>query len=146
MKTAVFPGSFNPFTKGHKSIVDRALPLFDRVIIAIGINIDKPADHDSVNERIREIREIFHDNPDVIVESYTGLTVDFCKEKNACAIVRGIRNASDLEYERSIADVNMRIAGIDTLFLITQPEYSCISSTIVRDLKRHGYDVSEFLP
>lgn len=146
MKTAVFPGSFNPFTKGHKSIVDRALSLFDRVIIAIGINIDKPADHDSVNERIREIREIFHDNPDVIVESYTGLTVDFCKEKNACAIVRGIRNASDLEYERSIADVNMRIAGIDTLFLITQPEYSCISSTIVRDLKRHGYDVSEFLP
>lgn len=146
MKTAVFPGSFNPFTKGHKSIVDRTLPLFDRVIIAIGINIDKPADHDSVNERIREIREIFHDNPDVIVESYTGLTVDFCKEKNACAIVRGIRNASDLEYERSIADVNMRIAGIDTLFLITQPEYSCISSTIVRDLKRHGYDVSEFLP
>lgn len=146
MKTAVFPGSFNPFTKGHKSIVDRALPLFDRVIIAIGINIDKPVDHDSVNERIREIREIFHDNPDVIVESYTGLTVDFCKEKNACAIVRGIRNASDLEYERSIADVNMRIAGIDTLFLITQPEYSCISSTIVRDLKRHGYDVSEFLP
>lgn len=146
MKTAVFPGTFNPFTKGHKSIVDRALRIFDRVIIAIGINIDKPIDHDSVNERIQEIREIFRHNPDVIVKSYTGLTVDFCKEQNASAMVRGLRNASDLDYERSIADVNMRIAGIDTVFFVTQPEYSSVSSTIVRDLKRHGYDVSEFLP
>lgn len=146
MRTAVFPGSFNPFTKGHKSIVDRALRMFDHIIIAIGQNIDKPDDVEKARLRKEEIASLFKDCGNVSVETYDGLTVDFCKKCGATAILRGIRNSIDFEYEKNIADVNMRIAGIDTVFLVTEPQYGCISSTIVRDLSRHGYDVSEFLP
>lgn len=145
MKTAIFPGSFNPFTIGHKSIVDRGLQLFDRVIIAVGYNIRKDG-HEQAEERAKAIRSIFSDNKAVEVESYSGLTVDFYRKKHADAILRGIRDISDFEYERRMADINRRIAGAETVMLIADPELGCVSSSMVRELDEFGYDISQFLP
>lgn len=147
VRTALFPGSFNPFTIGHKSIVDRATALFDTVIIAIGSNDSKyPADSAAVEERIEAIRRIYPDHPRVEVISYTGLTVDACRQYGARWILRGIRSVADFEYERNLADINRRISGIETMLLFSLPEYASISSSMVRELRHYGRDVSEFLP
>ena len=146
MKQAIFPGSFNPFTVGHKDIVDRALAIFDKVIIAIGVNGDKIAGSDA-EQRANIIKEYFIDNPAVEVKVYSGLTVDFCKECGVFTLIRGIRDCADWEYERKMADVNRMLDGrVETLYLQTSPQYASISSSVVRDIARHGGDVSEFLP
>lgn len=145
MNTILFPGSFNPFTIGHQSLVDRVLPLFDRVVIAIGVNSAKhsPA---SIDSRIAAIRELYRLEPKVEVTSYEGLTVDACRREGARWMLRGVRSATDFEYERNLADINRRISGIETLLLFTLPEYAAISSSMVRELESYGHDVSEFLP
>lgn len=145
-KTAVFPGSFDPFTKGHESIVKRALPLFDRVIIAIGYNSNKMGFF-PLEDRMNWIRDIFANYPEVMVEQYNGLTVDFCKSVHANYILRGIRTSSDFEYERAIAQTNKQMhPEIESVFILTTPEITHITSTIVRDIIRHGNDASMFLP
>ncbi len=145
-RIALFPGSFNPFTIGHKSIVDRALRLFDRVIIAVGYNCAKEPDCRSLDERMEAIRRAYCGNEAVEVASYSCLTADFVRQTGACVIVRGVRNTVDFEYERSIADINRRLCGVDTVLLYTLPEMESISSSIVRELERFGHDVGSFLP
>jgi len=146
MKTAVFPGSFDPITLGHESIVRRALPLFDHIIIAIGINQDKTG-YFPIEKRLEWIKTVFIDCPSVIVESYTGLTVDFCLQKNATHLIRGLRTSADFEFERSVAQVNNRLApSIETVFLLTQPEFVMITSSIVREVHKYGGDISQFIP
>lgn len=142
--TAVFPGSFNPFTIGHKSIVVRALGIFDRVVVAVGHNIDKPGD--DIARRIEAIRRAFRDNSRVEVTSYSGLTAEFVKRIEASAILRGVRNIADFEYERNLADVNKEILGVETVLMFSLPEYSYISSSMVRELAANGHDVSSLLP
>ena len=143
--TILFPGSFNPFTVGHKSLVDRVLPLFDRVVIAVGINSEKRSGP-SVDERMDSIRKLYADEPKVKVISYSGLTVDACKREDARWMLRGVRSTTDFEYERNLADINRRISGIETLVLFTLPEYSDVSSSVVRELRSYGYDVSGLVP
>lgn len=145
MRTAIFPGSFDPFTIGHKDIVERALPLFDRIVIGIGIN-DKKSAMISEDERIRTIEQVFAGDPRISVVSYHGLTVDFARENNAEWIIRGVRSTIDFEYEKSIAEANKQLSGIETLLLYTRPEYAHISSSLARDLLKHGKDISALLP
>lgn len=145
MNTILFPGSFNPFTVGHSSLVDRILPLFDRVVIAVGKNSGKNGES-TVGERIEAIRKLYATEPKVSVISYEGLTVDACRRENARWMLRGVRSTVDFEYERNIADINRRISGIETLLLFTLPEYAAVSSSVVRELESYGHDVSEFLP
>jgi len=143
---AVFPGSFAPFTIGHKSIIDRTLSLFDKIIIAIGVNSDKKQSF-SMEDRIKWIKDIYIDNPKVIVKDYEGLTVDFCKKENAKYIIRGIRNVEDFNFEKNIAQMNYNLNNeIETIFLVSAPEFSHISSTIVRDIIKNNGDVSKFIP
>ena len=145
-KKAVFPGSFAPFTIGHKSIIDRALSLFDKIIIAIGVNSNKKQCF-SIEDRIKWIKDIYINNPKVIVKDYKGLTVDFCKKENAKYIIRGIRNVEDFNFEQNIAQMNYNLNNeIDTIFLVSAPEFSHISSTIVRDIIKNNGDVSKFIP
>lgn len=145
-RICLFPGSFDPFTKGHKSIVERALRcIADEVVVAIGNNGEKKCT-ESVEERIENIRGIFSDEKRVRVDAYDGLTADYAKEIHADFIVRGVRNIKDFEYERDIAEVNRRISGIETVLLYTDPEYASISSSIVRELQSYNKDVTEFLP
>lgn len=144
-RIAIFPGSFDPFTIGHYSIVERALDLFDKVIVAIGYNEHKVSDG-SVETRLDEIRKIYCDNQRVEVTAYTGLTVDFAKKYNTRFIVRGVRSFTDFEYERNLADVNRRIANIETILLFSQPEHAYISSSMVRELKNNNYDITDFIP
>ena len=147
MRIALFPGSFNPFTVGHKSIVDRAIPLFDRIIIAIGTNAEKSeADSDDLARRIRAIVSVYEDEPAVEVYAYEGLTSDFAAEIGTGFLLRGVRSVQDFEYERTLADVNRRISGLETVLLYSLPEYSSISSSVVRELQSYGVDVSDFLP
>jgi pantetheine-phosphate adenylyltransferase len=143
---AIFPGSFDPITVGHVSIIQRALPLFEKVIVAIGINADKKTMF-PIDRRISWIQQLFKDEPKVIVESYSGLTVDFCRQKEAGFILRGLRTAADFEFERGIGQVNRTLGpGIETLFLLTDACHTPISSSIVRDVIRHGGDVSSMVP
>ena len=145
-RIALFPGSFDPFTKGHKNIVERTLQsLADEVIIAVGKNAEKKGAQ-TVEQRIETIQKIFEGEGRVRVVAYDGLTIDFAKSVNADFIVRGVRNVKDFEYEREIADVNRQLSGIESVLLYTQPEYASISSSIVRELMSYGKDVSEFLP
>ena len=144
-RTAVFPGTFDPFTIGHQSIVRRALNLFDEIIIAIGINESKRTFF-SIEERVEMIQNLYKDHPQVKVESYDYLTVDFAKNHQAKYILRGIRSVTDFEYEKTIADVNREISGVETVVLFTEPVYTHISSTIVRELMQFNKDVSEFVP
>ena len=147
MRIALFPGSFNPFTVGHKSIVDRAIPLFDRIIIAIGTNAEKSeADSDDLARRIRAIVSVYEDEPAVEVYAYEGLTSDFAAEMGAGFLLRGVRSVQDFEYERTLAVGNRRISGLETVLLYSLPEYSSISSSVVRELQSYGVDVSDFLP
>ncbi len=145
-RIALFPGSFDPFTKGHKNIVERTLQsVADTVIIAIGNNCEKKC-MQAVEERVESIQRVFKGNDKVRVVAYEGLTIDFAKSVNADFIVRGVRSIKDFEYEREIAEVNRKLSGIETILLYTEPEYASISSSIVRELKSYGKDVSQFLP
>ena len=141
----LFPGSFDPFTLGHKSIVDRVLPMADEVVIAIGVNAGKKSMF-SLEERVAQIQKVYANEPRVKVASYEGLTTDFAKSIGATVMVRGVRTAQDFEFERTLADVNRQLRGIETILLITEPQYSAISSSIVRELLSYGKDVKEFLP
>lgn len=145
-RIALFPGSFDPFTKGHKNIVERTLQsVADTVIIAIGNNCEKKC-MQTVEERVESIQRVFKGNEKVRVVAYEGLTIEFAKSVNAGFIVRGVRSIKDFEYEREIADVNRKLSGIETILLYTEPEYASISSSLVRELKSYGKDVSQFLP
>lgn len=144
MRVALFPGSFDPFTIGHYDIVERALGLFDRVVIAIGENNTKQPIF-PLDERLTAIRKAFADQPRVEVVSYSDLTVDLAQRIGAQFIIRGVRDTRDFEYERSIAEANRQLGNIETVLLYTRPEYAHISSTLVRDLLKHGRDVKEFI-
>ena len=146
MKIAIFPGSFDPITKGHESIVKRAAPLFDKIIVAIGVNSSKKGMFD-LSTREKWIRKTFENETNVEVMTYRGLTVDFCKEQKANYILRGLRSNADFEYEFTIAQMNKLLENnIETFFLLTEPEYSAISSTIVKDIQRNGGNASQFVP
>ena len=145
MKKAVFPGSFDPITLGHIDIIKRGLPLFDEIVIAIGINAKKNYMF-SVDERKRFIQNAFFAEEKITVETYTGLTVDYCKSIDADFILRGLRNPADFEFEKAIAQTNRKLSGIETVFLLTSAETSFISSSIVRDILRNGGDASSLLP
>ena len=144
-RVALFPGSFDPFTRGHESIVRRALLLFDKFVIAIGVNADKRS-FMTMEQRKAWIEAVFKDDPRVEVISYTGMTVDVAREVGAQFIVRGVRLIQDFENEKHLAEVNRDLTGIETILLYTLPEYSHISSSIVRELHRYGQDVSRYLP
>ena len=145
MKKAIFPGTFDPFTIGHYSIVERALTFMDEIIIGIGVNENKNTFF-PVDKRVEMIKELYKDDNRVKVEAYSELTVDFAKRSGAEFIIRGIRTVRDFEYEETIADINRKLSGLETILLFTEPELSSISSTIVRELLKFGKDVSEFLP
>lgn len=145
-KTAIFPGSFDPITIGHVDIVNRAIPLFDEIIIAIGINTQKKYLF-PLEQRIAWIKDVFKNEPKVKVESYTGLTVNYCQQRGAKYIIRGIRSSADFEYEKTIAQLNkMMEPELDTFLILSSPELSAISSTIVREIIIGGGDTSKFLP
>lgn len=145
-KIAVFPGSFDPFTVGHESIVRRALALFDRVIIAVGVNAEKK-NLFSIDMRLKMISKVFEGESRVEVTRFSGLTVAFCRRYNARYIVRGLRTAADFEYERAMGHMNWKMAPeIDTVFLLTSTEHTPVNSTIVRDIIKHGGDASMFVP
>lgn len=144
-KIAIFPGTFDPFTIGHESLVYRGLEFVDEVIIAIGINQNKKTFF-SLEDRIKMISNLFKDELRVRVMSYDSLTIDFAKKVEARFILRGIRSVNDYEYEKNIADVNRIIAGVETFVLFTKPEHTHISSSIVRELLGYGKSVDEFVP
>jgi pantetheine-phosphate adenylyltransferase len=146
MKICVFPGSFDPITSGHVDLVKRALPLFDKIIIAIGINAQKKYLF-SLEQRQDWIKDVFKDEPKVVVDTFENLTADYCKRVEAAWILRGLRNASDFDYEKTISQLNFIVGkGVETMFLISQPEFSHVSSTIVREIIKGGGDASPFLP
>jgi len=146
MRIAVFPGSFDPFTNGHLDLVQRILPLFDTVIIAIGINSKKQYYFD-LESRIAALEAIFHDEPRVFIKQYSGLTTKFCKEVGASCIVRGLRNSSDFEFENAISQFNRAVEdGIETLFISTRPEFCHISSSIVREILMNNGNAKPFVP
>lgn len=144
-RIAIFPGSFDPYTIGHASIVDRALPLFDKIVVAIGVNRNKRS-FLTEKQRIRMIADLYADEPKVEVISYDGLTVDAARECGARFLLRGVRMIQDFEYEKNLAEVNRSISGLETVLLYTLPEYGHISSSIVRELISYGRDVSALLP
>ncbi len=145
LKTALFPGSFDPFTIGHQSLVKRGLELADRIIIAIGINESKKCSY-SVEERLKAIRSLYQDDSRIEVITYQILTTDLAEKYKADFILRGIRSVIDFEYEKTIADVNRTLTGIETVFLLAEPQYAHISSSVVRELLHFEKDVSAFLP
>ena len=142
---AIFPGSFDPFTIGHYDIVMRGLEIFDEIIIAVGINQTKNTLF-SLDERLATIKNAFAETPQVRVETYNCLTVDFAKEMGVKCVLRGLRTVADFEYERAIADANKNLSGIETVILVTDAKYAFVSSTLVRDLYAHEKDISAFLP
>ena len=144
-RTAIFPGTFDPFTIGHESIVRRGLTLVDEIIIAIGINESKNH-YFPLQKRLQMIREVYADEPRVRVESYDSLTVDFAEKAGAHFILRGIRSVNDFENEKTIADMNRTISGIETFILLTEPALTHVSSTLVRELLRYNRDISDFVP
>ncbi len=145
-RIAVFPGSFDPITKGHEDIILRAIPLFDEIIVAIGTNSSKNYYY-SLEKRLDMIRYTFRNEPKVKVETYLGMTVDYCKEVGATHLLRGLRTSADFEFERSIAHINQTLhPDIDTVFLLSLQEYSAINSTIVRDILSNGGDPQRFVP
>lgn len=145
MKRAIFPGSFDPITLGHYDIIRRGIDLFDELIIAIGVNADKQYMF-SQEERESFITQAFKTEPKVKVMTYSGLTIDFCREMNAQYILRGLRNAGDFEFEKAIAHTNRKMSNIETVFLLTSSGLSYISSSIVRDVIRNGGDYSALVP
>lgn len=146
MKTAVFPGSFDPITSGHVDLVRRAVPLFDKIVVAVGVNSQKKYLF-SLEQRLAWIEAVFADEPKVSVGQFEGLTAHFCQEIGANYLLRGLRNASDFDYEKTISQLNGIVGeGLETIFLISQPAYSHISSTIVREIIKGGGDATPFLP
>ncbi len=145
-RIAVFPGSFDPITKGHESIILRAIPIFDQIVVAIGENSEKKTFF-SLEMRINWIKAVFSAYPSIRVQSYHGLTVDFCRQMNARFILRGLRTSADFEFERSIGQINKNLdPDIETVFLLTTPEYTALNSSIVRDILRNGGNPSRFVP
>jgi pantetheine-phosphate adenylyltransferase len=145
-KVAVFPGSFDPITKGHESVINRSLDLFDTIIVAIGNNSGKNCMF-PIDQRMQWIKDVFNDEPRVKVESYEGLTTEFCKKNGAAFILRGLRTSADFEFERSISQVNKKLhPGIETVFMIALPELSDLSSSIIRDVYRNSGDITPFIP
>ncbi|MDO5523750.1 MAG: pantetheine-phosphate adenylyltransferase [Bacteroidia bacterium] len=144
-KIALFPGTFDPFTIGHESLVRRGLELVDEIVISIGVNESKKT-YFSLEKRVELIRDLYKDDTRVKVSSYDSLTIEFAREVGAKFILRGIRSVNDFEYEKTIADMNRTISGIETFVLFTEPEFTHISSTHVRELLRYGHDVSKFIP
>jgi pantetheine-phosphate adenylyltransferase len=146
MKKAVFPGSFDPITLGHVDIVKRASKLFDEIVIGIGVNSSKQ-NMFSIEQRKKWIQETFKNYANVSITEYEGLTVNFCKKINAKFIIRGLRDTKDFEFEKSIGQMNKELdKTIETVFLITSPELSAINASIVRDIIKHGGDISKFVP
>lgn len=144
-KIALFAGTFNPYTIGHHRIVQRALPLFNKIVIAIGCNSEKLSGT-TVEERIEKITTIYKEEPRIEVTSYTGLTVDYAHSIGAQYLLRGVRSVKDFEYERELADINHKIGDIETVFLISEPEYASISSSMVRELQKYGKEISNYIP
>ncbi len=146
MRSAIFPGSFDPITKGHEDLVLRALSLFDKIYVALGTNPDKQTFF-PVEKRVQWLREVFKEQPNIEVVLYEGLTVDLCKKLNSNYILRGLRTSADFEFERSIGLMNKKMhPEIESLFLLTSPEYTALSSSIVREIYRNGGDPRQFLP
>jgi pantetheine-phosphate adenylyltransferase len=145
MKKAIFPGSFDPITLGHFDIIKRSIPLFDEIVVAIGINAEKKYMF-SLEDRKRFIEEAFADEPKISVVTYEGLTIDFCKKIKAQFILRGLRNPADFEFEKAIAHTNRRLSRIETVFLLTAAKTSYISSSIVRDVIRNNGEYQMLVP
>jgi pantetheine-phosphate adenylyltransferase len=143
-KIGVFPGSFDPFTKGHEVIVNKGIDLFDEIVIGIGVNSAKNYMY-NIDNRIKHISSLFESNPNIKVEAFRSLTVDFCKEIGANTIIRGLRDAKDFQYEKSIAHMNKEIAGIETVFFLTDQKYSAINSSIVREIHKNGGPIDAFV-
>ena len=144
-RIAFFAGSFDPFTVGHESVVMRGLTLFDRIVIGIGINADKPQTSD-IDARVAGILEVFGDDPRIEVEPYSDLTWEAARRLGCTHLLRGARTVADFEYERPMADANRNLSGLETVILFTLPEHTFVSSSLIRDLQRHAADVTEFLP
>ena len=145
MKRAIFPGTFDPFTVGHFSVVKRALTIMDELVIGIGINEGKRTWF-PVEKRVEMVRRLYENEPRVRVEAYEDLTIDFAQRMEAQFIVRGIRTVKDFEYEETIADINRQLSGIETILLFTEPELTSVSSSTVRELLSFGKDISHFIP
>lgn len=145
MRTGIFVGSFDPFTIGHKSVVDRVLPLFDRVVIGVGVN-ERKQYMLTTEERVAAIRHLYAGDERVVVESYSDLTVDFAQRHGAQFVVKGVRNVRDFEYERDQADINRRLTGLETLLIYAEPGLDSVSSSVVRELNHFGKDTSMFVP
>ncbi|MBK5209458.1 MAG: pantetheine-phosphate adenylyltransferase [Flavobacteriaceae bacterium] len=145
MKKAIFPGSFDPITLGHVDIINRALPLFSEIIIAVGVNTEK-AYMFSLEERVNFIKKHYANEPKIKVKTYSGLTIDFCKKLNIHFILRGLRNPADFEFEKAIAQTNRKLSTVETVFLLTSADTSFISSSIVRDVLKNGGDISCLVP
>ena len=145
-KIAVFPGSFDPFTVGHEDIVLRAMDLFDRIIVAIGVHSTKQPLL-QIESRVKMVNQVFQSYDQIVADSFEGLTVDYCKKVKATHMLRGIRTAADFEYERAIAQINKRmLPSVESIFLLTAPEHTPVNSTIIRDIIRNNGDASQFLP
>ena len=144
-RIAIFPGSFDPFTIGHDNIIQRALPLFDKIVIGIGVNANKKSLF-PIEQRIRTLKELYKNNPKIEIEAYDTLTTLFAQKKNAQFIIRGLRSVRDFEYERDIAQMNKHATGVETLLFFTELQYECISSSAIRELISYGEDVTEYLP
>lgn len=146
MPTALFPGSFDPITKGHYSVVKRALPIFDKIIIGVGKNSSKNYLF-TLEQRLEAIQSAFKNEHKIVVDTYQGLTVNYCKENNIQYILRGLRSAADFDYERTIALMNKELEdNVETVFLLSEPRYSGIHSTVVREILRYGGDPKKFVP
>lgn len=144
-RIGLFTGTFDPFTIGHENIVDRVLPLFDKVVIAVALSKLKNTEEE-ITQRLNEIKSLYDDNEKVEVKAYSDLTVNMAKREGAKFIIRGVRSVKDFEYEREQADINRQLSGIETILLFSEPKYASVSSTLVRELRFFGEDVSEFLP
>ena len=145
-KMAVFPGSFDPFTKGHENVISRALPLFDQICIAIGHNSEKRSFF-TLDQRIQMIGKLYESEPRIVLDFYEGLTVDYCRKAGAQYLLRGLRTAADFEYERAIAQINRKMnSEVETIFILAVPEFTPVNSTIIREILRYGGDARQFLP
>ena len=144
-RTVLFAGTFDPYTRGHHALVERALAMFDKVVVAVGRNLGKNCMF-SLEERVAAIEKVYAGNDRVSVAVYDTLTMDFARSVGAVALLRGVRSVKDFEYERDIADINLRLGGMDTVLLISEPEYASVSSSVVRELMKYGKDVSALLP